>query len=121
MSEIVVIESEEPALVVAPARRKARKTRLIVLGVTAFAVEALALRRAGYGLAGRVIVRCRAGHLFTTIWIPGASLKALRLGWMRVQYCPVGRHFSLVTLVPEADLTEDEREIAADHPDLRIP
>jgi hypothetical protein len=100
---------------------KTRRTRLIALAVTAFAVEALALRRAGYGLAGNVIVRCRAGHLFTTIWLPGGSLKSLRLGWARVQYCPVGRHISLVTLVRESDLTDDEREIAAERHDLRIP
>jgi hypothetical protein len=26
-------------------------------------------------------VRCRRGHLFTAIWIPGISFKAVRLGW----------------------------------------
>lgn len=38
-------------------------------------------------------VRCSAGHVFTTIWMPLGSLKAVRLGWKRWQYCPVGRHW----------------------------
>jgi hypothetical protein len=37
-----------------------------------------------------VPVRCSAGHRFTAIWVPLASLKAVRLGWKRYQYCPVG-------------------------------
>ena len=48
------------------------------------------LARAGYRFGTRTVVRCRQGHLFTTVWIPGASLKSLRLGWWRWQYCPVG-------------------------------
>jgi len=35
-------------------------------------------------------VRCSAGHLFTTIWIPLASLKSVRLGDRRYQRCPAG-------------------------------
>jgi hypothetical protein len=38
-------------------------------------------------------VRCSAGHLFTTIWVPLGSLKAVRLGGTRYQYCPVGHHW----------------------------
>ena len=30
-----------------------------------------------------VVVRCSQGHLFTTIWIAGASLKSVRLGFKR--------------------------------------
>lgn len=41
-------------------------------------------------------VRCRAGHLFTTIWIPLASLKAARLGGQHFQRCPVGHHWTTV-------------------------
>lgn len=78
-------------------------------------------RRLGYKLGGNVVVRCRRGHLFTTIWIPGASLKAVRLGWARAQRCPVGKHWTLVTPVKDSDLTEDERRIAAAHHDVRIP
>lgn len=68
-----------------------------------------------------MVVRCRQGHLFTTIWIPGASLKSVRLGWYRFQRCPVGGHWSLVRPVREADLDDDERRSAAEHRDLRIP
>jgi hypothetical protein len=68
-----------------------------------------------------VVVRCRSGHLFTTTWIPGGSLKAIRLGSMRFQRCPVGHHWSLVSPVREADLTEQELRFATEHHDLRIP
>ena len=74
----------------------------------------------GDGLGGRVVVRCRQGHVFTTIWIPGASLKAVRLGWMRFQRCPVGGHWALVTPVIRVELT-DERRLADQHHDVRIP
>ena len=77
----------------------------------------LRTRRVG----GNVIVRCREGHVFTTIWIPAASVKSLRLIWWRFQYCPVGRHWSLVTPVNEADLTKSERKSAREHQDIRLP
>jgi hypothetical protein len=79
------------------------------------------LRRRGYGIGGNTVVRCRQNHLFTTIWVPLASVKALRLGWWRFQWCPVGRHWSLVTPVRESDLTEEEKRIAAENRDIRIP
>jgi hypothetical protein len=84
-------------------------------------LEAAALKLRGDRLAGNVVVRCRAGHLFTTIWIPGGSLKSLRFGWWRFQRCPVGRHWSIVTPVKTVDLTEEERRIAAETRDVRIP
>jgi hypothetical protein len=84
-------------------------------------VGTLVARRRGYPLGGNVIVRCRQGHLFTTIWIPGASFKAVRLGWARVQRCPVGPHWSLVTPVKTTDLTDEEREAAASQRDIRVP
>lgn len=66
-------------------------------------------------------VRCRDGHLFTTIWIPLASLKAIRLGHRRFQYCPVGRHWSTVVPIREASARPEElREAAVVH-DLHIP
>jgi hypothetical protein len=37
-------------------------------------------------------VRCKDGPLFTTIWIPLGSVKAMRLGGARFQRCPVGDH-----------------------------
>ncbi len=102
------------------ARRRSRKTAITIAGF-ALGGELLALRRRGYGLGGNVVVRCRRGHLFSTIWIPGGSLKAIRLGWARVQRCPVGGHWSLVTLVRLSELTDEERQSAAQHRDMRIP
>ena len=78
-------------------------------------------RRLGYKVGGNVVVRCRQGHLFTTIWVPGASLKAIRLGWARLQRCPVGKHWTLVTPVKDATLTQEERRRAGQHHDVRIP
>jgi hypothetical protein len=84
-------------------------------------VEMLTLRQRSGRIAGNVVVRCREGHLFTTIWIPGVSMKAARLGWWRFQRCPVGRHWTLVTPVRESELTEDELRIARETRDVRIP
>jgi hypothetical protein len=92
------------------------------LVIAAVVVVAIAVtRRRGYPMGGDVIVRCREGHLFATIWVPLASLKAIRLGWWRFQYCPVGKHWTLVTPVKEADLTEEEKRIAKENRDVRIP
>ncbi len=72
-------------------------------------------------LAGNVAVRCRRGHVFTTLWIPLASVKSLRLGPWRFQHCPVGHHWSVVTpLRPEA-MSARERRAARRRRDIRIP
>lgn len=78
-------------------------------------------RRRAYNLGGDVVVRCSDGHLFTTIWVPGLSLKAIRLGWFRFQRCPVGDHWSLVTPVRDEDLTDDERYVASQNRDGPMP
>ena len=79
-------------------------------------------RRRGYsGIGGDTIVRCSKGHLFTTIWVPGASFKSIRLGMSRFQHCPVGNHWALVTPVRDSDLTDEDRRLAAEHRDVRIP
>jgi len=66
-------------------------------------------------------VRCSEGHLFTTIWIPLASLKAARLGNRRFQRCPVGRHWTMVSrLDPQTSDPADLQAAAAVH-DIRIP
>ncbi|HUK94297.1 MAG TPA: hypothetical protein VLU96_04500 [Gaiellaceae bacterium] len=96
-----------------------RRRRLIVLA--AILVEPIAMWLRGYPIGGRLVVRCREGHLFTTIWIPGASLKALRLGWWRVQRCPVGQHWSIVTPVREIDLSRRQRRLAARQRDTWVP
>ena len=87
---------------------------IVALVVIGLAATTVVLRRRGYsGLGGNTVVRCRSGHLFTTIWVPGASFKAVRLGWARFQRCPVGRHWTLVTPVKDQDLTDEERAFRA--------
>jgi len=66
-------------------------------------------------------VRCRDGHLFTTIWIPLGSLKAVRLGNRRYQRCPVGRHWSIVRPLDPATADPADLAAAATVHDLRIP
>lgn len=86
------------------------------------AVEAVLLRRRTGSLVGlKTIVRCQSGHLFTTTWVPGASVKALRLGPWRVQRCPVGRHWSLVRPVEPAKLSDAERADARSVRDTLLP
>jgi len=99
--------------------RSRRRRRLLI--AVAVLIEPLAMKLRGYPLGGKLIVRCRRGHLFTTIWIPGASLKAIRLGWWRAQYCPVGRHWAIVVPVRESELTEDEKRLARDSHDVQPP
>lgn len=98
-----------------------RRTGLLIAGVLVGVETVVVARRRGSLLALDTVVRCRSGHLFTTWWLPGASFKALRLGWWRLQHCPVGRHWSLVTPVWAAQLNDDERRAAAQHHDARIP
>ncbi|MFC0081366.1 hypothetical protein ACFFRE_04245 [Aciditerrimonas ferrireducens] len=99
------------------------RRRLVLLGAGALtALEAVVVaRRRGRLLALDTVVRCRRGHCFTTWWVPGASLKALRLGWWRWQRCPVGRHWTLVTPVDPRRLDPAEREVAACWHDRRLP
>jgi hypothetical protein len=102
-------------------RRCGRGVRRVVFIAGGIAGEIAAIRRRGYGLGGNVVVRCREGHLFTTIWIPGVSLKSLRLGPWRFQYCPVGQHWSIVTPVRPSDLSDEEKRLASEHKDVRVP
>jgi hypothetical protein len=99
-----------------------RRRIVLLIALVSLVVEAAVVtQRRGHLLGARTVVRCRDGHLFTTLWVPGASLKAVRLGWWRYQRCPVGRHWSLVTPVQESGLTDAERDRALAHPDVRIP
>lgn len=79
------------------------------------------MRLRGYRMGRNVIVRCQRGHLFTTIWVPGGSLKSIRFLWWRWQRCPVGKHWSIVTPVREIDLSEDDRREAREHRDIPVP
>jgi hypothetical protein len=103
----------------ASAPRRARLRRLLV--ILSVLSEAIPVWQRGYGLGGNVVARCRDGHLFTTLWIPGISVKSLRLGPWRFQHCPVGHHWSSVTPVRKADLGEEERREAGAVHDRRIP
>lgn len=100
---------------------KLTKPQRLALAAVFLLVGTLVARRLGYKVGGRTIVRCRQGHLFTTIWIPGVTFKAIRLGWFRFQRCPVGHHWSLVSPVRDADLTTMERVMAERHRDVQIP
>ncbi len=102
--------------------RAKRRRRAVLLGVALTTAEALILRmRQGTLIGTHVIVRCRDGHLFNTIWIPGASIKSLRLGPWRVQRCPVGEHWTIVTPVTLSELSDDEQQAALARPDVRLP
>ena len=90
----------------------------LVTGLVAVALRAR--RRSEPGDGGDTIVRCREGHLFTTIWVPGASVKAVRLGAKRFQHCPVGEHWTVVTPVNDADLNVEDRAEAAANRDVRV-
>jgi hypothetical protein len=99
--------------------RSRRRRVLIILG--AVLVEPLAMWLRGYPIAGNLVVRCRRGHLFTTIWLPGVSMKSIRLLWWRLQWCPVGKHLAIVTPVKTSELGDEQKRVARDHRDLRIP
>jgi hypothetical protein len=99
-----------------------RRRVVLLLGIVAAMVAGtIVARRRGYPIGGQVVVRCRQGHLFTTLWVPGVSIKSIRLGWWRFQWCPVGRHWSLVQPVRTADLTPEEAQAAGSYHDARVP
>ncbi|MFL6050400.1 MAG: hypothetical protein ACJ738_11525 [Gaiellales bacterium] len=102
-------------------QRPGRFRRKAIIAGSVVLVEAVALRIRSGRLGGNVVVRCRRGHLFTTIWIPGGSLKSLRFGWWRLQRCPVGHHWSVVTPVRTSDLSQEERRNASEARDVRVP
>ncbi|KAH8884905.1 hypothetical protein GQ53DRAFT_829290 [Thozetella sp. PMI_491] len=66
------------------------------------------------------IVRCSEGHLYTTIWVPMVSLKALRFGQQRFQHCPVGHHWAMAERVDETQLSAEELRNAQQRRDARI-
>lgn len=84
------------------------------VGASVIAIN-VAMRRKGYSIPGKTAVRCSDGHLFTTTWIEGGSLKAVRLGpLLRYQRCPIGDHWALIRPVKDADLTDEDRQALAD-------
>ena len=83
---------------------------------------AAAGQKRGYaGMGGDTIVRCSRGHLFTTVWIVGSSVKAVRLGYKRYQRCPVCEKWRIVVPVRDDELTDEDRRIAAEHHDTKLP
>ena len=70
--------------------------------------------------AFETVVRCGGHHLFTTVWDPATAHTLRRMGPVRLQRCPVTRHWSLVTPVRSEDLTEEQRQAAAAFRDERI-
>jgi hypothetical protein len=98
-----------------------RKAVLAVVIGTILAEAVVVGRRRGSLFDADTVVRCRNGHLFTTLWIPGISIKALRLGWWRFQFCPVGRHWSFVSPADMSALTDEERLTAAQRHDVPVP
>jgi hypothetical protein len=96
-----------------------RRRWLFVFG--GLLIEPIAMKLRGYPVGGRLIVRCRQGHLFTTLWVPGVSLKSLRFLWWRLQRCPVGRHWTIVTPVRESELSAVQRRLARRQRDGWLP
>jgi hypothetical protein len=95
---------------------------LVLVIVAAIAVRIARMPRAkGYRYGRDVFVRCRDGHLFMTTWVPMVSFKAIRLGLVRVQYCPVGDHVTAVRLMRDEDLTPAERLEGSRHRDNGVP
>jgi hypothetical protein len=86
-------------------------TGIAVAGAAVVVVAAnIVMRRKGYSIPGRTVVRCSKGHLFRTTWIEGASFKAVRLGpTRRFRYCPPGKHWAIIRPVREHDLTDEDQ------------
>lgn len=66
------------------------------------------------------IVRCSHGHLYRTNWWTWGSFKAVRLGTVRYQRCPVCRGWRMTRRVRREDLTPDEVAEAAANRDSDI-
>jgi len=102
-------------------------SQVVLVGAGAFALVVIwtfflaPKNRSGRLPGAKIIVRCRDGHLFTTVWIPFVSFKAVRVGAVRIQHCPVGDHVTSVVPVDPSSLSEADRRFAADHPDSLVP
>ena len=93
---------------------------VVILAVVAARVARMS-RLQGYRFGRDVIVRCRDGHLFVTTWLPMMSFKAIRIGLVRIQHCPVGDHVTAVRLMRAEDLTPAQRLEASRHHDSGVP
>jgi hypothetical protein len=71
--------------------RDGEHQRRWLIVVASIIVELAGIWLRALRLGGKVVVATGKTTLFTTIWIPEASLKSIRLGWWRFQHCPVER------------------------------
>ena len=94
---------------------------VLVVVIAVYVFVYVRARHRGIQQGATRIARCSQGHLFTSTVIPGASIRAVRLGSERYQHCPVGDHWSLVRWVDPSSLTPEERAAAASVRDSRIP
>jgi hypothetical protein len=94
---------------------------VILFWVLLVIVPVLYVTNKGKSRGQDVVVRCRAGHLYTTIWIPAMSLKAVRWVNKRYQRCPVGKHWSWTERVAKSELTPEVIAEAGKFHDIRIP
>ena len=96
---------------------------ILVVICLSMVLVARSLRRQGYStIGGDTIVRCSKGHLFTTKWIPGGSFRAVRLGAKkRYQRCPVCEKWAIIVPVKDEDLTDTDRQEAAQHRTGKLP
>lgn len=92
---------------------------LVPLTLT-FAGAVIAPRISPVRRALDAVVRCSSGHLFTTLWFPPGSFKAIRFGGARLQRCPVGRHWAVVRRADVSELAPEELAGAHEHHDLLI-
>ena len=100
---------------------RTRQLGVAAVVVGGYAVGTIVAARAGYQVGREAFVRRRQGHLFTTTWIPGGSLKAIRLGLWRIQWCPVGRHVDLVRLVKPRPCRNPRASSPLAHHDILVP
>ena len=102
-------------------------TFIIIVGILALILLAVTLgtryaKRKGYSHLGEnTVVRCSKGHFFTTVWIPGISFKAIRLGMKRYQRCPICEQWRIIVPVKDSELTDELRRVASEHHDSRQP
>lgn len=94
---------------------------VVVAVLIRFVIVARSTKLGGYRFGRDVYVRCREGHLFMTTWVPFVSFKAVRLGMVRLQHCPVGDHLTSVTLVRDEDLSDYEKLLAQRFRDNGVP
>lgn len=69
----------------------------------------------------RTIVRCSQGALYSTIWWRWGSFKAIRLGSLRVQRCPIHRRWEKTWRADVDELTAAELASARSVVDSSIP